>query len=374
MTEALEGLEIRSLVTEDGKLRLNLESVTLAGPAADEVVVRVEAAPINPSDLGLLLGPADMTTMRAGGTADRPELTLDIPERRLGAVRARMGESMPVGNEGAGTVVRAGADAADLLGRTVAMLGGAMYSRYRKLRARDCVVLPDDASAADGASVFINPLTALGFVETMKAEGHKGLVHTAAASNLGQMLNRICLADGVPLVNIVRREEQAAILRDIGAAWIVDSSAPDFEERLVEAIAATGATLGFDAIGGGRLAGQILHAMEVVASRGAAFSRYGSNSPKQVYIYGMLDTGPTIIDRTFGLSWGVGGWLLTPFMAKAGPEVMARMRRRVLGELKTTFASHYTRTIGLAEALRPDVVQAYQNKATGEKYLIDPSL
>ncbi|MBY8826163.1 zinc-binding dehydrogenase [Sphingomonas colocasiae] len=374
MTDAFEGLEIRSLVTEEGDLRLSLESVTLSEPQADEVIVQVQAAPINPSDLGLLLGPADMATMRAGGTAERPVLTLTIPERRLGAVRTRMGESMPVGNEGAGVVVRAGANVADMLGKTVGMLGGAMYTQYRKLRGRDCVVLPEGASAADGASLFVNPLTALGFTETMKAEGHTALVHTAAASNLGQMLNRICLADGIPLVNIVRREEQAAILRDIGAEWIVDSSAPDFEAKLVEAIAATGATLGFDAIGGGKLAGQILHAMEVVASRGAAFSRYGSNSLKQVYIYGMLDTGPTIIDRTFGLSWGVGGWLLTPFMAKAGPEVVGRMRQRVLDELKTTFASHYTRTIGLAEALQPDVVQAYQNKATGEKYLIDPSL
>jgi NADPH:quinone reductase-like Zn-dependent oxidoreductase len=374
MTDAFEGLEIRSLVTEEGDLRLSLESVTLSEPQADEVIVQVQAAPINPSDLGLLLGPADMATMRAGGTAERPVLTLTIPERRLGAVRTRMGESMPVGNEGAGVVVRAGADVSDMLGKTVGMLGGAMYTQYRKLRGRDCVVLPEGASAADGASLFVNPLTALGFTETMKAEGHTALVHTAAASNLGQMLNRICLADGIPLVNIVRREEQAAILRDIGAEWIVDSSAPDSEAKLVEAIAATGATLGFDAIGGGKLAGQILHAMEVVASRGAAFSRYGSNSLKQVYIYGMLDTGPTIIDRTFGLSWGVGGWLLTPFMAKAGPEVVGRMRQRVLDELKTTFASHYTSTIGLAEALNPETVQAYQNKATGEKYLIDPSL
>lgn len=373
MTDAFEGLEIRSLVTEEGDLRLSLESVALAEPQADEVIVEVQAAPINPSDLGLLLGPADVATMRAGGTAERPVLTLTIPERRLGVVRARMGESMPVGNEGAGVVVRAGADVADMLGKTVGMLGGAMYTQYRKLRARDCVVLPKGASAADGASLFVNPLTALAFTETMKAEGHSGLVHTAAASNLGQMLNRICLADGIPLVNIVRRDEQAAILREIGAEWIVDSSAPDFEEKLVEALAATGATLGFDAIGGGKLTSQILHAMELVASRGAAYSRYGSSSPKQVYIYGMLDTGPTILDRNFGLSWDVGGWLLTPFMAKAGPEVVGRMRQRVLDELKTTFASHYTRTIGLAEALQPDVVQAYQGKATGEKYLIDPS-
>jgi NADPH:quinone reductase-like Zn-dependent oxidoreductase len=373
MTEALEGLELRSLVTEEGDLRLSLEPVTLGEPGADEVIVQVEAAPINPSDLGLLLGPADIATMRAGGTAERPVLTLTIPERRVGAVRARMGESMPVGNEGAGTVVRAGTDVADMLGKRVGMLGGAMYTQYRKLPAKACVVLPDGASAADGASMFVNPLTALGFTETMKAEGHKAIVHTAAASNLGQMLNRICLADGIPLVNVVRREDQAQILRDLGAEWIVDSSDPDFQTKLVEAVAATGATLAFDAIGGGKLASQILNAMEVAASQGAAYSRYGSNTFKQVYIYGMLDTGPTTLDRAFGLSWSVSGWLLTPFMAKAGAEVVGRMRQRVLDELKTTFASHYTRTIGLAEALQPDILQAYQGKATGEKYLIDPS-
>jgi NADPH:quinone reductase-like Zn-dependent oxidoreductase len=373
MTQALEGLEIRSLVTDDGDLKLSLETVTLDEPQADEVIVQVEAAPINPSDLGLLLGPADIATMRAGGTAERPVLTFTIPERRLGAVHARVGQSMPVGNEGAGTVLRAGPDAADLIGKKVALLGGAMYAQYRKVRAKDCVILPAGATAADGASLFVNPLTSLAFTEVMKAEGHKAIVHTAAASNLGQMLNRICQADGIPLVNIVRRADQAAILRDLGATWIVDSSDPDFHAKLFEAISETGATLAFDAIGGGRLASDILNAMEKAASKGAVYSRYGSSSPKQVYIYGGLDMGPTTLDRGFGLSWSVSGWLLTPFMAKAGAEVVGRMRQRVLDELKTTFASHYTRTIGLAEALQPDILQAYHGKTTGEKYLIDPS-
>ncbi len=373
MTQALEGLEIRSLVTDDGDLKLSLETMTLDDPQADEVIVQVEAAPINPSDLGLLLGPADIATMRAGGTAERPVLTFTIPERRLGAVHARVGQSMPVGNEGAGTVVRAGPDATDLIGKKVALLGGAMYAQYRKVRAKDCVILPAGATAADGASLFVNPLTSLAFTEVMKAEGHKAIVHTAAASNLGQMLNRICQADGIPLVNIVRRADQAAILRELGATWIVDSSDPDFHAKLFEAISETGATLAFDAIGGGRLASDILNAMEKAASKGAVYSRYGSSSPKQVYIYGGLDMGPTTLDRAFGLSWSVSGWLLTPFMAKAGAEVVGRMRQRVLDELKTTFASHYTRTIGLAEALQPDVLQAYQGKTTGEKYLIDPS-
>ena len=373
MGEALSGLELRSTVTE-GELRLHLERVRIDAPGDDEVIVRVEAAPINPSDLGLLLGPADLSTMQAGGTADLPELTATIPAQRMPMMAARLGQSMPVGNEGAGTVVQAGANVADLLGRKVGMIGGAMYAQYRKLPARDCVVLPEGASAADGASMFVNPLTALGFVETMRAEGHKAIVHTAAASNLGQMLNRICIADGVPLVNIVRNAEQADVLRAIGAVHIIDSSAPDFMARLTDAAAETGATIGFDAIGGGKLAGQILNAMEAAANRNAAsYSRYGSNQFKQVYIYGALDTGPTTLDRAFGFSWSVSGWLLTPFLMKAGQEVGARLRQRVVDELTTTFASRYTATIGLAEALRPDVVAAYQRKATGEKYLIDPS-
>lgn len=373
MSEAWTGLELRSTVTE-GALRLSLEPVTLGAPGDDEVIVRVEAAPINPSDLALLLGPADMATLEAGGTPDRPVLTAAIPAARMPFVAARLGQSLPVGNEGAGTVVAAGAGVAGLVGSKVGMIGGGMYAQYRKLPARDCVVLPEGASAADGASLFVNPLTALGFVETMKAEGHKAIVHTAAASNLGQMLNRICLADGVPLVNIVRSDAQAAILRAIGATHIVDSSAPDFQPRLTDAVAETGATIGFDAIGGGRLAGQILAAMEAAANRSAtAYSRYGSNVFKQVYIYGSLDMGPTVLDRAFGLTWSVGGWLLTPFLQKAGMDVALRLRRRVLDELTTTFASHYTATIGLAEALRPEVAAAYQRKATGEKYLIDPT-
>jgi NADPH:quinone reductase-like Zn-dependent oxidoreductase len=362
------------MVTSGGELQLSLAEVLLDAPGPDEVIVRVEASPINPSDLGLLLGPADLSTMKAGGTADRPTLTATIPPQRMPAMAARLDQAMPVGNEGAGTVVQAGENARHLIGKKVGMIGGAMYTQYRKLPARDVIVLPEGASAADGASMFVNPLTALGFVETMRAEGHKAIVHTAAASNLGQMLNKICLADGVPLVNIVRSDAQAAILRGIGATHIVDSSASDFEAALADAIAVTGATIGFDATGGGKLASQILSAMEVAANRNAAgYSRYGSTTYKQVYIYGMLDVGPTILSRTFGFSWGLGGWLLTPFLMKAGQEVTARLRQRVADELKTTFASHYTATISLADVLRPEIVDAYQRKTTGEKYLIDPS-
>lgn len=374
MTAPLTSLELRSTVSSDGKLTLSLEPVTLEAPGPDEVIVKVEAAPINPSDLGLLLGPADMATLAAGGTPDHPTLTADILAGRMGAMKPRLDQSMAVGNEGAGTVVEAGTNVANLLGKKVGMLGGAMYAQYRKIAARDCIPLPEGATAADGASMFVNPLTALSMVETLRMEGHKALVHTAAASNLGQMLNRVCIADGVPLVNIVRSEAQAQILRDIGARYIVDSSAPDFREALTDAIAETGATLAFDAIGGGKIVNSILHAMEAAANRTAtAYSRYGSSTWKQVYIYGMLDTSPTELDRGYGLAWGVSGFLVTPFLMKLGLEGTLRLRARVAAELTTTFASTYTQTISLAEALDPAVVQAYAKKATGEKYLIDPS-
>ncbi|MBB4097080.1 zinc-binding dehydrogenase [Sphingomonas kyeonggiensis] len=374
MANPLTGLELRSTVSSDGNLTLSLEPVTLAAPGPDEVIVRVEAAPLNPSDLGLLLGPADMATLKAGGTAEHPTLTAAIPSARMPAMKPRLDQSMAVGNEGAGTVVLAGENVAGLLGKKVGMLGGAMYAQYRKIAARDCIVLPEGATAADGASMFVNPLTALSMVETLRMEGHKALVHTAAASNLGQMLNRICIADDVPLVNIVRSEAQAQILRDIGARYIVDSSAPDFREKLTDAIAETGATLAFDAIGGGKIVNTILHAMEAAANRTAtAYSRYGSSTWKQVYVYGMLDTSPMELDRGYGLAWGVSGFLVTPFLMKLGLEGTLRLRARVAAELTTTFASHYTNTISLAEALDPAVVAAYAKKATGEKYLIDPS-
>jgi hypothetical protein len=290
------------------------------------------------------------------------------------AMGARADESMPVGNEGAGEVIKAGEGAEALLGKTVAILGGAMYAQYRTVKAADALVLPDGATAAEGASCFVNPLTALGMVETMRREGHTALVHTAAASNLGQMLNKICIADGVRLVNIVRSAEQEAILRGIGAEYVVDSSKPSFMDDLVEALAATGATLAFDAIGGGKLAGQILTGMEIAANRNAAtYSRYGSTVYKQVYIYGGLNTGPTELNRAFGMSWGLGGWLLTPFLMKIGPAEAQKLRQRVANELKTTFASHYTAEISLAEALSLDAIKAYNAKTTGEKYLIVPS-
>ncbi|MGB3487332.1 MAG: zinc-binding dehydrogenase [Xanthobacteraceae bacterium] len=371
-----KGLELRSLIKKSGELEVSLLQVDVPEPAADEVVVRVEATPINPSDLGLLFGAADMSSAKASGTAQQPVITAPVPEGAMRAMAGRLDQSMPVGNEGAGVVVKAGSsDAAKaLLGKTVAMIGGAMYAQYRTIKARDCMALPAGATAADGASCFVNPLTSLGMVETMRREGHKALVHTAAASNLGQMLNRICIKDGIALVNIVRSAEQANLLRGIGAKYICDSTSPTFMDDLTQALIETGATIAFDAIGGGKLAGQILTGMEVAANKTAkVYSRYGSDVYKQVYIYGGLDTGPTVINRSFGMTWGVGGWLLFPFLQKIGPADGARLRQRVLDELKTTFASRYTSVISLQETLQLANVAIYNKRATGEKFLIDPS-
>lgn len=374
---ALEGLQLRSLAKKSGELELSLVKIPVPDPAPDEIVVRIEATPINPSDLGLLLGPADLSTAVVSGTKDLPVVTAKIPEAALRMVAARLDESMPVGNEGAGVVVATGSSpqAQALMGKTVAILGGAMYAQYRTVKVQMALPLPAGATPADGASCFVNPLTALAMVHTMRAEGHTALVHTAAASNLGQMLNKICIKDGVQLVNIVRSDEQTKILKDIGAKYIVDSSKPTFTEDMIAAFTATGATIGFDAIGGGKLAGQILGAMEVALnSKPGAYSRYGSSTHKQVYIYGRLSMEPTILGAAYGMAWGVGGFLLTPFLQKIGNAEAQKLRERVAAELKTTFASHYTNTLSLRDALNLDTIKAYNRKATGEKYLINPSL
>jgi len=369
-------LQLRSLITSGGELELSLARLPMPEPDADQVLVRIEASPINPSDLGLLLGPADTSTAKAGGTAENPTVTATIPPAYLRSVAARLDVSMPVGNEGAGLVVKAGSapEAQALLGKTVAILGGEMYAEYRCLKAADCLVLPEGTKPSEGASCFVNPLTALGMVETMRREGHTALVHTAAASNLGQMLNKICLKDGVDLVNIVRNSAQSDLLRGLGAKHVCDSSAETFTEDLTRALVETGATLAFDAIGGGRLAGQILTCMEAAANqRATGFSRYGSTIHKQVYIYGGLNIAPTEFNRGFGMAWGMGGWLLTPFLMKIGKVEADKLRARVVAELKTTFASHYTRELSLGEVLQPDMIQAYNRRATGEKYLINPA-
>lgn len=368
------GRELRTKIEEDGRLVLSLDEVTIDDPADDEIIVRIEAAPINPSDLGLLLGPADMASLKPADDGSG-SLTFSVPRQHLPGVQGRVGQSLPIGNEGAGTVVAAGRDAKELEGQRVGMIGGAMYADYRRIKARDVIPLPAGASAQDGAAMFVNPLTAQGFVETALSDGHKAIIHTAAASNLGQMLQKICLADGIPLINIVRSPEQAELLRGIGATHVLNSKDANFAEALTDVIAETGATVAFDAIGGGALGGEILEAMERAAVRTASeYSRYGSNTFKQLYVYGMLDPSPTSFDRgAIGFQFAISGWLLTPFLQKAGEAVAQRFRARVMDELKTTFASNYTRVIGLAEALDPNVLRAYVRKATGEKFLIDPT-
>ncbi len=374
-SEYAEGLQLQSTVTKDGQLEIALASVATPDPGPDDVVIRVEAAPINPSDLGLLFGPADMAAAKQGGTDDRPTLSAPVPKEFMGSIAARLDQDLAVGNEGAGVVIDAGnSDAAQaLLGKTVGLAAGAMYSQYKVAPAALCLELPDGTTPAQGASCFVNPLTALGMVETMRMEGHSALVHTAAASNLGQMLNKICLADGVDLVNVVRREEQQEILRSLGAKYVCNSSSSDFKSQLTDALAETGATLAFDATGGGKLGGQILSCMERALNRTAGeYSRYGSTTHKQLYIYGRLDRSMTQLSGEYGMAWGIGGWLLPPFLGKFGLEGTARLRARVAAEITTTFASHYTAEISLREALTLKSAAAYGKQATGEKYLINP--
>ena len=373
---ATTGLQLRSLITKSGDLELSLVEMPIPEPGPDQVVVKIEATPINPSDLGLLIGPADMSTAKGSGSGATSKVTAKVPEQALPFIAARLDQAMPVGNEGAGTVIKAGSSEAAqaLLGKTVSAVGGSMYSQYRLLKATDCQPLPAGTTAAEGASWFVNPLTALGMTETMKREGHKALVHTAAASNLGQMLNKICQEDGIPLVNIVRNAEQAKILRGIGAKHVVDSTSPKFMEELTQALVETGATIAFDAIGGGKLASQILTAMEMALNKTAKeYSRYGSTTHKQVYIYGSLNTGPVELTRNYGTAWGVGGWLLTPFLQKIGRAGQAPLRERVVKNLKTTFASHYTKVVSLPEALDLKNIAVYGKRATGEKFLINPN-
>ena len=368
-------LELRSLVTSQGTLELSLHEVAVPTPAANEVLVRVEASPINPSDLGVLIPGADMSAATVAGTPERPVVTASLGPGALGALSARVDVLLPVGNEGAGTVVAAGSSSAAqaLLGKKVGIAGGGMYAQYRVVDASACLVLPEGATARDGASSFVNPLTALGMLETMRREGHSGLVHTAAASNLGQMLVKLCIKDEVPLVNVVRKTDQEELLRSLGAVHVCNSTSPSFGTDLTEALTATSATIAFDATGGGTLASQILSGMEAAASATAAeYSRYGSTVHKQVYIYGGLDTGPTILDRNFGMAWGIGGWLLTYFLQNAGAETIGRLRARVAAELTTTFASTYTQEVSLAGMLRPDAFNAYVKRATGEKFLVTP--
>ena len=369
-------LQLRSTVRKEGRLELSLADIDMPQPGEDDVVIRVEASPINPSDLGLLFGMADMGTATLSGAGSGAVLTASIPEAMMRQMAARVDQSLPVGNEGAGIVVSAGSSerAQSLMGKTVATLGGAMYAQYRVTRADQCLLLPDGTTAVDGASCFVNPLTVLGMVGTMRLDGHTALAHTAAASNLGQMLVKLCVNEDVPLVNVVRKHEHVELLKSLGATYVCNSSEPDFMANLIDALADTGATLGFDATGGGPLPGQLLTAMEVAANRDAGeFNRYGSTTHKQVYIYGGLDRNPTVLNRSFGMAWGLGGWLLPYFLQRVGAEEAEALRQRVASEITTTFASSYTEIVSLEEALSPEAIARYGMQATGEKFLINPN-
>ena len=369
--------EIRSMVTSDGTVEISIVNTAMPVPSENEVLIKVEAAPINPSDLALLISfAADLDNIEFSGEDETPKTTIKIRPGLMAALKGRVDQPMSAGNEGAGIVVGAGEKAAPLIGKTVGVAGGSMYSQYRCAPASSCLVMDEGITSTEAASSFVNPLTALAFVETMKMENHAALINTAAASNLGQMLVKICKDDGIPLVNIVRKPEQVKILKDLGAEYICDTSQSDFMKDLVEAIISTGATLGFDATGGGnegKLPGQILAAMEIAANKTAKeYSRYGSDIYKQVYIYGGLDPTPTVLNRSFGLQWGLGGWLLTPMIGRIGMERFAEMRQRVVKEIKTTFASHYTQEISLEDMLQPDTLKAYAKQGTGSKYLVNP--
>ena len=362
--------EIRSEITSDGNLKISLEQVAKPEPKEGEVLIKIEASPINPSDLGLLLGPADVSSLKVSDCVAQ----MKVPEALLRSVQARLDQSLPVGNEGAGVIESAGKGAEDLIGKVVGVAGGSMYSNYRCLPASACLVMNEGTTSKESASCFVNPLTALGMVETMRMEDHTALVHTAAASNLGQMLIKICNQDDINLVNIVRKEEHVTLLKDLGAKHVCNSSDQNFMEQLIDALIETGATLGFDATGGGKLSGQILTAMEIAANKTATdYSRYGSDSYKQVYIYGGLDRSPTTLTRAFGFSWGLGGWLLTPFIGKIGQEKFQELRQRVADEISTTFHSSYTNEIALEEVINEENILQYSKQATGEKYLITPS-
>ncbi|WP_077342278.1 zinc-binding dehydrogenase [Pseudocolwellia agarivorans] len=368
-------IQLTSTISEDNKLTLALQNIEMPQPGVDEVVVRIEAAPLNPSDLGVMFSAADMTTAVQSGTEQSPVITANVPEKFMPALKTRVGKATPVGNEGAGTVIAAGSSPAAqaLMGKTVAVIGGGSYRKFICANVQNCLELKAGTTAKEGASSFVNPLTALAMVETMRSEGHKAIIHAAAASNLGQMLNRICIADGIDLINIVRKPEQETLLRDMGAKYVINSSSESFLADLTTAIIETGATIAFDPIGGGQLTSDILNCMEVAAARDMKeHSVYGSDTFKQVYIYGALNRGPITLNRNFGFAWAVSGFLLFNALGKLGAETVMTMRKRVADEITTTFASHYTHEVSLAEVLQLQYIADYSKQATGEKYLIKP--
>ncbi|QHJ10541.1 L-threonine 3-dehydrogenase [Paraglaciecola mesophila] len=361
-------------ISSDGELNIHLKDVDVPSPKAHEIVVKMQASPINPSDMWPMFGPADLS--KAQLSDDKTTLSAPIHKGMLGRVKSRLDQTLPIGNEGAGVVVAAGdsEQAQALIGKTVAVLTGACYTQYTCVPVQACIAHHDDTTPLAAASSFVNPLTALGMVETMRMEGHTALVHTAAASSLGIMLNKICLAEGVQLVNIVRKQEQVDLLTKIGAKYVVNSSSDSYKKDLYKAIEATGATLAFDAIGGGELASDILSTMEAVGSKDATgFNTYGSTDNKQVYIYGGLDFSPTTLNRAFGMTWSIGGWLLMRFLGKLDAPKVAELHKRVADEINTTFAIESSVELSFEEALTPEIIAKYNAKSTGGKYIINPN-
>ncbi len=364
------GQQIFTTLAKDGTLTVEVATSEFPDPTGNQVLVRMEAAPINPSDLALLFGAADLENAEYSDG----KIVATMPEPFNSGSKGRHGQRLPVGNEGAGTVVAAGDGemAQKLMGQRVACVPGNAFSEYALAEAPMCLPL-GDVSSEDGASAFVNPMTALGFVETAKAEGQSAILHNAAASNLGQMLVKICAEDDIALVNVVRKDAHVDLLKGLGAKHIVNSSDDDFMKQLRGAIDATDAYFGFDPIGGGSSIDHSLKAMEqVAASKMSEFSRYGSNQDKKMYNYGRLDLSPTILTPSYGLNWTVSGWLLTPFLAKAGMETVVRMRTRVLKGITSTFASSYKEKVTLAGMLKKDAALDYRAMKTGEKYLVTP--
>ena len=364
------GKQLFTTLTADGTLTVAVENVSVAEPSGNQVLVRMEAAPINPSDLAILVGAADIENAEFSDG----KFVAKVPEPFNKGSKARHGIKLPAGNEGAGTVVATGeSDAAKaLMGQRVSCVPGNAFSQYCLVDANQCLPLGDHSAEA-GASAFVNPMTALGFVENAKLDGQDAILHTVGASNLGQMLTRICVEDGIGLVNIVRKADQADLLKSLGSTHVVNSAADDFMNQLAGAIDQTGAFYGFDPVGGGTGVDTAFKAMEKVAvQRMTEYSRYGSNQAKRMFIYGRLDAGATILTPGYGFGWTLSGWLLFPFLQSVGHETVGRMRKRVLENLTTTFANHYKKRVNLEEMLTKDSVSEYRAMRTGEKYLVTP--
>ncbi|WJY18884.1 zinc-binding dehydrogenase [Alteriqipengyuania flavescens] len=365
------GKQLFTTLESDGTLTVEIAEATFPDPTGNQVLVKMEAAPINPSDLAILTGAADFENAEYSPG----KVVAKMPEPFNTGSKARHGQRLPAGNEGAGTVVAAGDGemAQGLMGQRVACVPGSAFSQYAIADAAMCLPLGDHSAEA-GASSFVNPMTALGFVENAKMDGQKAILHTVGASNLGQMLNRICQEDGIALVNIVRKADQADLLKSQGAEHVVNSSDEDFMDKLRSAVEATGAFYGFDPIGGGQMVDHCFKAMEQVAvAQMSEYSRYGSNQAKRMFIYGRLDFGPTVLTPAYGFGWTLSGWLLTPFLQNAGMETVMRMRKRVLDNLTTTFASNYKEKVDLEGMLTKDAILDYRQMKTGEKYLVTPN-